>query len=205
MASSARWLPLTGIAYAALIVAGFLTVGEPPLSSESADNISSFYVDRLPRLRVAWVMSSLGLVAGMFFASTLRRRLGDQSAILSQVTFGGWVLYTAGAATDVSLLMALAQSANDVDPAQMQTLQALYENNWGLILVGIATFHLACGLGILSRRVLPAWLGALALVVAVLAVTPFGYLAVPATGFWVVIASVVLLIHEHGASEQPRS
>lgn len=199
---ASRWLPLTGIAFAALIVAGFLTGGEPPLSSEPADEISGFYVDNLPKLRLAWVLSSLGLVAGVLFASTLRRRLGEQSTAFSRVAFAGWVLYTAGAATDISLLMALGQSADALEPTQMQTLQALYENNWGLILVGLGTFHLACGLSIVSHRALPVWLGALSLIVAVLAMTPFGYYAVPATGLWVVIASVVLLLPEGSASDQ---
>lgn len=201
--SAARWLPLTGIVFVGLIVAGILTGGDTPSVSDSPEQIAAFYTDNEDRLRIGILIFVIGAVAAVFFASYLRSVLdrGDgENGLLSGVAFAGIVIFAVGGAIDTTLLVAMIEIVDDVDATQIQTLQGVWDNDFIPFAVGFALFNLASGLSIVMHRSLPVWLGWLAIVIGIVAMTPVGFFAFPATGLWILIVCVMLLITEGRAS-----
>jgi hypothetical protein len=201
--SAARWLPLTGIVFVGLIVAGILTGGDTPSVSDSPEEIAAFYTDNKDRLRIGVQIFGIGLVVAVFFASYLRSVLdrGDgENGLLSRVAFAGIILFAIGGAIDATLLIAMIEIVDDVDPTQIQTLQGVWDNDYIPLAVGLSLFNLASGLSIVMHRSLPVWLGWLAIVIGIVAVSPVGFFAFLATGVWILIVRVMLLITEGRAS-----
>ena len=63
------------------------------------------------------------------------------------------------AALDGTISFVLAESAGDVEPAAVQALQAIWDNDWPPIALGAAVLLLASGLSIALYGALPRWLG----------------------------------------------
>ena len=197
--STARWLPLTGILFVALVVAGILTGGETPSVSDSPEKIAAYYTDNKDRLRIGLQLFVLGTVAAVFFGSYMRSVLdrGDgENGLLSRAAFAGIVIFAVGGAIDATLLLAMTEIVDDVDATQIQTLQGVWDNDFIPFAVGFSLFNLASGLSIVLHRSLPVWLGWLAIVIGIVALTPVGFFAFPGTGLWILIVCVVLLISE---------
>jgi hypothetical protein len=200
--SVARWLPLTGIVFVALVVTGILTGGDTPSVSDSPEQIAAFYTDNKDRLRLGVLFFGIAMVVGVFFASYLRSvldRPDSETGLLPRVAFAGIIIFAVGGAIDATLLFAMTDIVDDVDAAQIQTLQGVWDNDFIPFAIGFSLFNLGSGLSIVRHRSLPVWLGWLAIVIGIVAVTPVGFFAFPATGLWILIASVMLLISERKA------
>ena len=200
--SYARWLPLTGIVSVLLIIVGVL-FGEPPDASNPPQEIVDFYVDNQTKLQLGTIVFAIAMILFVSFASYLRTVLdrGEGSTgILSLVAFGGAVIFAVGGAIDGMILFGITEAVDDLEPAQVQTLQALWDNDWMPLLLGITTFVLASGLSIIRHKTLPVWVGWLALVIGVVGLTPVGWIAFMATGIWILIVGVLLLMSEGRAS-----
>lgn len=207
MNSSKSWLlPLTGIVFIALMIIGFIVGGEPPDATHSPQRIAEFYLDNKVRIEIGVLILSLGLVFVLVFGSYLKSVLDDgegESGVLPRVAYTGLVVFAVGGAIDGTILLAISGAVKDIDPTQVQTLQAFWDNDWLPLGVGITLFTLASGLSIVLHRSLPVWLGWVALVIGVigvLGVTPVGWVAFPATGLWILVTSVVLLMKERSSA-----
>jgi hypothetical protein len=201
--SSTRWLPLTGILFIALVVTGILLGGETPTASDTPEAIGAYYTDNKGQIQLGVLLFGLGLMSAVVFASYLRTILdrGDgETGILPRAAFAGIVIFAAGAAFDGTLLFAMSEAVDDIDPVQLQTMQAVWDNDFVPVALGTVLFVLASGLSIVRHRSLPVWLGWLAILVGIVGLTPYGFFAFIATGVWVVAVSVVLLMSEGSAA-----
>ena len=202
--SKTRWLPLTGIAFIILMIVGFIVGGEPPDASSPPEEISQFYIDNDKRLTAAVVILVAATIALVYFASYLRTVLDrgeGENGLLSRVAFIGAVVFAVGGAIDGTILVAISEAVDELDPTQVQTLQALWDNDYVPLMLGIILFTLSSGLSIVLHKSLPAWLGWTAIVIGVAGLVPVGgWVAFPGAGVWILIVSVVLLISEGKAS-----
>jgi hypothetical protein len=73
-------------------------------------------------------------------------------------------------------------------------LQALWDNDFLPIATGLAVFLLASGLSIARHGAVPRWLGWVAIPLAILALTPIGFVAFGAGALWVLAVSVLLTL-----------
>ena len=64
-----------------------------------------------------------------------------------------------GLAVDTTILIALSEAANDIDPVAVQALQALWDNDFIPLVVGVLLFLWGTGLSVIRTGVLPKWLG----------------------------------------------
>ena len=200
--SATRWLPLTGI-LSILIIVGAILLGEPPDASHSPEEIVDFYVDNGDKLKYATPAFILALVLFVSFGSYLRAVLdrGEGSTgISSRIAFAGTVIFAVGGAIDATIQAAIIEAVDDLEPTQVQTLQALWDNDWVPLQVGITMFILASGISIVRHKSLPVWLGWTAVVIGVVGLTPVGWFAFMATGIWILIVSVMLLMSEGKAA-----
>jgi hypothetical protein len=193
--SANRIAPLTGLAFFVLAIIGFIVGGEPPdPTDDSVEEIVEFYVDNEGSQMAGAVIIAIAGTLFVFFAGYLRKllRMAEGEGFLSAVAFGGAVIFALGIALDSTLTFALAETADDIEPDAVQALSALWNNDFVPFGMGIQIFLLATGISVVRHGALPAWLGWIAIVLAVLAVTPIGFIAFLGAGLWVAVTSGML-------------
>ena len=196
-----KWAPLSGIAFLVLVIAGGLYGGMPPSEKglESAEELAAAYVTQGDRLMVATFVMGVGLVFLLYFGSVLKTALDAGSAAtscLSRAAFAGVIVFVAGAATDFTLVVAMVEAAKDkVDPVAIQALSIYFQNDWVPFAIGVLALMSASAISILKYGGLPKWLGWLAALVAVVGlIPPIGFFALPGTGLWILLASIMLTV-----------
>ncbi len=97
-----------------------------------------------------------------------------------------------GIAIDSTIQFAIAEAADDIEPTSVQTLEALWDNDFIPIAMGVITLLLSSGLAIVRTGVLPKWLGWVAIALVVLGLTPAGFVAFLGGGVWIAIVSIML-------------
>lgn len=197
-----RFVPLTGVVFVALLIASNVLVGTAPESSDSAAKVIAFYQAHRTKIEVSSFLTGLSLFFGLFFYASLRDYLflSRTAARLATTAFGGAVLFAVGGSLAAGLQFALADVPSKLSPAAAQALNVL-ENDLALfaLTAGIAVLLMAAGIAILRSRLLPAWLGWVAIVIAVVGLTPAGFFAFFGAGVWTLIASVLIYMRS-GAS-----
>lgn len=195
------WLvPLTGAAFVVLLIVGFVLGGEPPdVTEDSAREIVDFYADNKDAKMVGAALAAIAGTLFVFFGGYLRQVLLEAEGpggILSSVAFAGMIIFAAGIAIDSTITFGLAETADDIDPAAVQALGALYNYDFVVFAMGLQIFLLATGLSVLRHGALPKWIGGIAIVLAVIAVTPLGFFAFLGSGLLILLISVMLALQE---------
>jgi len=199
MDANRGWLvPLTGIAGVVLLIAAFLTQGEPPsLGDDRAREFVEFYSDNKDQLLLGAALQGLAVTFLVFFFAYVRREISvaeGASGMLANVAFGGALIFAAGGAFDATLTFAMAEAAEDVRPQSLIALAALFENDFMPMAVGLQLFLLGVGLAAWRRAVLPKWLAGIALALGVIAVTPIGFVSFLAMVLWIPITAILLAL-----------
>ena len=156
--------------------------GEPKDAGNPAQEIVDHYIDNKDSIIIGAAIFGLACVALVFFAGYLRtvlRRAEGEGGMLSALTLVGAGIMATGLAIDATLLFAIAEAADDLDPAAVQTLQAFWDNDFMPIAVGSVVFLLSSGIAIVRYSVLPKWLGFVAIILGIVGLTPAGVLRVP--------------------------
>ena len=197
------WLaPLTGVAFVLIVIIGFAVSGEPPDIDDPAQEIVDFYVDNDTRAMVGAMLEGIAATLFVFFAGYLRRVLRaaeGERGFLSAVAFAGATIFAVGIAIDATITMALAETAEDIDPGAVQALAALFQNDYMPFAVGLQLFFLATGLVVVRTGAIPKWIGWVAILLGVIAVTPIGFVAFLAGAIVVLAISVVLTMRARAA------
>lgn len=200
------WLaPLTGLAFFALTIVVFTVFGEPPDADEPAQEIVDFYVDNEGAQIASGLLEGIAATLFVFFGAVVRRALraaeGERS-VLADVAFAGTIVFAVGLAIDATITFALAETAADIDPSAVQALTALWHNDFVPLAVGIQIFLLGSGIAIVRYGTVPRWIGWVAIVLTVLALTPIGFVAFIGSGILIAIMSVALAMRAK-AAQQP--
>jgi uncharacterized protein DUF4386 len=191
------WTPLTGVAFVVVLIAGFIVGGEPPDAESPAREIVDHYVDNKDSVIAGAALTGIAATLLVFFAGALRRALRDAEGpggLLSAVAFAGGIMIAIGGTIDGMISWALAERADDIDPTGVQALQALWDTDFLPIATGLAILLLASGISIVRHGALPRWLGWIAIVLGVLALTPIGFVAFMGGALWVLVTSVLLAL-----------
>ena len=191
------WAPLTGVAFVVVLILGLIVGGEPPNADEGR-KVVDFYVEDKDRIQLGALLGVIAAALLVWFGATLRDALRDRAGghdgIAPNVVLAGTVITAAGAAFDATISFALAEAAKDIDPTAVQALQALWDNDFFPIALGLGLFLLASGLSIVRHGLLPRWLGWIAVALGVLAFTPIGFAAFLVGAVWLIVASVMLTL-----------
>lgn len=181
-----------------LVVIAFVVGGEPPDPSDaSVQEIIDFYVENEGSVILGAALATVAATFLVFFfgyvRTVLRAAEGDRG-MLSLVSFAGAVIVAIAIAVDSTISFALAETVDDVDPTAVQALSALWSNDFLPFALGVQVLLLATGLSAIRHGALPKWLGWIALLLAVIAVTPIGFVAFLGAGVWILIVSIVLTL-----------
>ncbi|MGH2836890.1 MAG: hypothetical protein ACRDJY_00905 [Thermoleophilaceae bacterium] len=188
--------------FVALLIASFAISGEPPDADEPVGEIVEHYVDNDDAIWASTIVGGLAIVSLLFFGGYLRKLFAAVEppghGLLSPLVLTGAAIMAVGAGIDMTISVALVEAVEDVDPAAVQALQALWDNDFVPIAIGIVVLLLSCGLSIVKYGALPKWLGWVAIVIAAVGMTPVGFAAFPLGGIWVIITSILLAVRAGG-------
>lgn len=190
-----KLVPLSGVVAVAAIIAAFLVSGETPDDDASLNTIASYYVDNDSGLQFTGLLLFLGgfffLVFSTTLAGILRREQSDTGGP-SALAFAGGIIFAVGLTIFAGLSFAGGVAADDLDPVALQTINILSNNLFFPTALGVAVFLLASGIGIVKTGMLPKWLGWVAIVAGVVALTPGGFFSFLLLGLWTLVVSVML-------------
>jgi hypothetical protein len=190
-----RLAPLTGVVFIALVIPVFLLGGEPPDADDSTQEVVDFWTSNDDELIVGAILAALAGLFLLWFVGSLRSALRTAeggTGRLSAIAYGGGVILAGGIALSAGIQFAAADTAGDVPPEVTQVLSVLNSDLFFPFVVGTMGLLLASGLLALRTGVLPSWLGWAAIVIAVVGITPAGFIAFLASLVWILVTSILL-------------
>jgi len=163
-----RWGGFAGLAFVLLALLGTFLPGNPPGIDKSANEITSFVTDSRTAMLAGALMwcAAAGLIIwfAAAFAEAMRER--DERSDIHLALLAGSVLVGGAIFVNAAAGAATAYGVDGRDPA---TTLMMFQ--WSAVLTTLigfaATLPLAAaGVGVLRTRVMPNWLGYLALLAA---------------------------------------
>ena len=204
MNDSKGWLvPLTGAAFIVVAIIGFIVGGEPKDASHPATEIANWYIDNKNSVEVSAFIGVAATVLLVFFGAYLRdvlRVAAGGADMLSLVSFIGVVVVAIGFSIDATISLAIAERADDIDPIAVQSLQALWDNDFIPIALGTLLFLWATGISVVRSGALPKWIGCIMLLLGVVALTPLGFASFIGTAVLILVISILLAVRARSAT-----
>jgi hypothetical protein len=198
-----RLAPLTGLAFVALFIASFIVGGETPDVNDSVDTVVNYWRDNDTEAQFSAALLMWGSVFAIWFGASVRtalRRVEGEPGRLSALAFAGWVVFAVGALSFAGFTFAAADVADESNVAgeAVQALSILSSDFFTVLSAGLAVAMLAAGAATLRFGGLPRWLGYIALLIGITAVTPVGFFSFMVAGLWVIVVAV--LLYRQGAA-----
>jgi hypothetical protein len=192
--------PLAGAFFVVFVIVTFAGLwGNTPPGDTPGAEVISYYEDNGTIGMVAAVMLALSAIPLLVFASAVRERLRatlPEDSVLPSLAFGAGVVGAAGFTTAASAHFAVADYADDVDPAAAQAINAIDADLFLAFSVGIVALVLALSLTAVRSSILPTWMGWAGIALFVLAITPAGAVGFPLSVLWIAVSSVMLYRRE---------
>jgi len=191
-------LPLSGIAFVALIVIGLAVGGSSPSPEAAADEVVSFYRDNENRARTGTWFFAFAMPFLPLFASSLaglqRPEVEDSRVVWRRMLLLGAAIMSATLGVAIITQLALANSTEpQVAPEVMQTLNVIASHVVYALLPATGTMMLGAAGWLLGRDRLEEWLGWAALVLGIILFVPFiGVLAFVLSLLWIIVTSIIL-------------
>ena len=196
---------LTGVLAIVLAIVGFAVGGEPPDVDEPVREIIAHYVDDKTAIQVSIVIGGFAMLALVFFGAYVSRALRDadapRSSFITTLPQVGTAIMAVGIAIDATILLALSETAEDIEPASVLALQALWDNDFIPIALGTLVFLLSTGISIIRTGLLPKWLGWVAIALSVVAISPIGFVSFLGGLLWIAIVSILLALRGRRGTE----
>jgi hypothetical protein len=198
---------LTGVIFIVLAVVGSIVMGEPPdPSDDSLAKIVAFYNNNDTEIWIGSIMQAIAAVALVFYGGYLRRVFtlaAGEGHMLPSIVLAGSAIVAVAAGIDATINVTLVEEIDDIHPVAAQALSALWSNDFIPFVIGASTFMLAAGVTIVRHGALPGWLGWVAIVLAVVGLTPAGFVGFLGAGLWVAVTSIMLALREQSAASPP--
>jgi len=206
--NSREWLvPLvTGLGFAVLLIISFIVSGDPKSADDGPAQVAQWYRDNKDSAEIG---SFIGVVAGgflIFFGAYLRKVFEPGAGLmLSILPLIAVAIVAVGGAIDGMLMFAAAEAADDIPAPEIQTIQAIWDNDFLPFFLGVLVFLWSVGISVLRSGVLPKWLGWFAIVFGVVSLAgPLGFIGALGAAVWIIIASIMLSIRaRRPAQAQP--
>src|SRR5919106_19919 len=199
-----RFAPLTGAAFFVLILVALITEGSPPAADDATDDVVRWWTDNDTRSLTAAQLGGLASALLVWFGGSMRatlRRAEGEPGRVAAIAFGGFLLAGLGNASLFAFSFAAAETAGDVPAEVTHTLSVLSELFFIPFAIGLLVALLATSVVILRHGgPLPRWLGIVAIVIAIVFLTPAYLGAAIATAVWILYVSVLLFLREEPAT-----
>lgn len=205
--SDKPWVPLlTGLGFAVLLIISIIVTGSPKGADDGPAAVAQWYSDNKDAAEIG---SFIGAVAGgflIFFGAYLRKVLEPGAGLmLGILPLIGIAIVATGAAIDGMLMFAAAEAVGDIPAPEVQTIQAIWDNDFLPLILGVIVFNWSVGFAVLRSGALPTWMGWWGIVFGVLSLAgPIGFVGALGAALWIIIASILLSMRASGgAPAQP--
>jgi hypothetical protein len=206
-----RLTPLMGVLGVVLFVISTFVVesSDTPREDATAAEIATYYDGALRTLAAGLIIAGVGAIALVWFLDGVRVHIARASEQLGRLTFffgfAAVLFLIASALPDVAAAFATEELPRELEPGAAEALFTLGDGFFfgaEVLLVGL---FLCAGLAAIRARALPAWLGWVSLVLAVLAlIPPIGWAVVVfAFPLWILV--VAALLWRWPAGEEPHA
>lgn len=201
------WAPFTGVVFAVLFVASSViaAITNSPSSDASGASVISFYQSHGTAMRIDAILFAFALIFLLFFTGSLRaylRRAPHVDGLASLMPVAAAVLLVGETVVD-GIGYALADVPNHLNPAAAQALNVLNNDLIITKTAGLCALGISSGLAILRARLLPRWLGWLAIAMGIIVLTPAELLAFIALIVWAVVASILIWTRSRKPTQEP--
>jgi hypothetical protein len=220
LSQPARLGGILGIGFIVIFIACVLTQGDTPMSTDSAADIRSFYVDNHDQYLITDFLTGVALVFFFLpFAACLRSIISSaegEPGICSRLFFAGAIITLAigGSASIGSGALAMGASDQAIDDSSLKVMAYASDYGFAAIGFGFALTALTAGMVMVVTGVVGKWVGYLGFVCAILniigaawvidgdpegvlgAISLIGFLAF---GIWVLATSIMLLRQPQGS------
>jgi hypothetical protein len=192
----ARLVPLAGVVFAVLTVAGYLTIGPFPDTDASIPELTSFYAAHHGQVAAAGQLLGLAAIFLALFGTAVWARI--RSSDLHPVVAGTALVGTAMAATSwldgAGAYSILGEIGHQrwLAPAALQAVHI--HSTVGGIDGGTVLFLLAVATAGIAGHAFPRWLAWPALALAIVYLTPFGYFASLLVLPWAAVTGIVMAV-----------
>jgi hypothetical protein len=159
--------------------------------------VVSWFTDHKSSQQASALLGMYAVVFFLFFAAALRAfilRVRPDAGGLAAMSLVGAVLIAVGGAAFSSITFALSDKPDKLGADAAQALNALNNDFFVPLTAGVCVFMIANGLAAVRWGFLPAWLGWIAILIGIVAVTPVGFFAFLATIVWIIVVSVVMFL-----------
>jgi hypothetical protein len=196
------WLqPLTGVLFIVVLIVGFALGGEPPDASEDPiQEVVDFYVDNENSVFIGGILQAVGGALLIFFGGYLYKRLRAAGAEGSAaVAFAGLIALAVGIALDGTISITLTELVNgDEEPSEgaVQALSVLWNNDFLPLALGMIVFLWGTGVAIVRHGGLPTWMGWVAIVAGITAISPAFFVAGIVAALLVLVSSIMFSMQE---------
>jgi Domain of unknown function (DUF4386) len=207
--SNREWLvPLvTGLGFFVLLIVSFIVIGEPKDADHPPQEIAQWYLDNKDAAEIGAFISVVAAALLIFFGAYLRKVLdaaAGGSSMLAVLPLIGLAIVGVGAAIDNMLIFVAAEAADDIPAPEIQTIQAIWDNDFLPLFLGVLVFNWSVGIAVLQTGALPKWLGWLAIVAGVVSLAgPIGFFGALLAALWILIASIMLSMRARQATAPP--
>ena len=206
--SGLGWLmPLAGVGFVVLGIVSFIVQGEPKSADDPVNEIVDFYLDNKDSIiagQVIGAISGLLLLAFGAYLATVLRAADERTWVLPLLPLLGFVIMDVGFAIDGTILIALAEAADEIEPTSVQTLQAFWDNDFLPIALGIMVFLFSFGIAVVRSRALPKWLGWVAIVLGIVGlIPPIGFASFIGAALLILIVSILLTVRARQEASAP--
>jgi hypothetical protein len=192
-----RLLALTGPLFTVVFAIAVIVSDDGPGEKASGKAVVAFVNDHDTELLVgAFGGPLLAALIVLFFSyvRSVARSRGAEGAGPT-VMLGGAVLWAAGLLLGSMLNLAAVGAADDNLEQVAQTLNVLLEAEWIPFIAGTAVTLIGVGMTTLSTRVVPAWLGWLALVIGIIGLFgPGGFATFFVGPLWMLVSGILLYV-----------
>jgi hypothetical protein len=190
-----------------LFTIGFIVIVvalEPntPGEKASAQKVMDYYNSHQGRTLTSVFLAPLGALLLVLFASYLRSLARERnSAVGPTVLVSGAILWASGLLLG-SVFDLTVESASHHGQAQIaQTANVLNNDAWIPFVAGIAITLVGAGMTVLSSRILPTWLGWIAIVGGIVSlVGPGGFIGFIVAPLWLLVSGVLLGLRSPAAA-----
>ena len=200
---SSRLLLWTGPVFAVVFMVLSFASGDSPSETASAAKLIKYFHDHKGVTLASVFLSALGCALLITFAAQVRVRARElrQNLAGPTVMVGGAVLWSAGLLTGSMITLAQIDASDHKLQDASVTLNALNQASWVPFISGIAVFLIGAGMTSLGTKLVPTWLGWLALVVGIVSLAgPGGFIGFFGAPVWILIAGIYLATTKRNAA-----
>ena len=201
--SDKAWVPLvTGLGFIVLLIVSIIVSGQPKGADDGPAAVAQWYSDNKDPAEIGSFIGAIAAGLLIFFGAYLRKVLEPGAgAMLGILPLIGLAIVATGAAIDGMLMFAAAEAVGDIPAPEVQTIQAIWDNDFLPFLLGVLVFNWSVGLAVLKSGALPKWMGWAAIVFGVIGLAgPIGFFGAIGAALWIIVASILLAMRASGGA-----